>query len=251
MAGYGLLIGTSTSNANTATTSEQGGSTGFLTRADLLALYLSSADVLLDAAIDTSTPSQSQGGAHKGQAQAAQKSHSSSARSGEQLVAAVRILQMAIVDAHILFFKPTTLDVPMCTRATSSTAVPAVIEGLVTRYQIEFLRDTERALTHMVTAAKSTATSSNTTTTVSVSWARSTTTPATTHYDVAAGAFLAATRVGGSTGGASSTSTGSSATTSEVRKVFDNWLNKAIHRLREWSQVSDITVTPLLIIYNT
>ena len=25
---------------------------------------------------------------------------------------------------------------------------------------------------------------------------------------------------------------------SEVRKVFDNWLNKAIHRLREWSQAA-------------
>ena len=245
MAGYGLLIGTSTSNTTIA---EQVGSNGFLTRADLLALYLSSADVLLDAAIDTSTPSQTQGGMVKGQGLAAQRSQSSSARSGEQLVAAVRILQMAIVDAHVLFFKPTTLDQPVTTQGTAQSSAPTVIEGLVARYQIEFLRDTERVLAHMVTAARSTTTSSNTTTTVIGSGGRANTTAV--HYDVAAGAFLAATRVGGSIGGVSSTTTGSS----EVRKVFDNWLNKAIHRLREWSQVGYIThplTLTFVVLYHT
>ena len=65
---------------------------------------------------------------------------------------------MAIVDAHVLFFKPTTLDPPTPTpvpvSGTQQSTVPLVVEGLVTRYQIEFLRDTERALAHMVTAAR-------------------------------------------------------------------------------------------------
>ena len=105
MAGYGLLIGINNTTTTATEHSGGGGSNGgsFLTRADLLALYLSSADVLLDAAIDTNSTStsstQSQTTANKGQGQGAATNHktqssTSSARSGEQLVAAVRILQV-------------------------------------------------------------------------------------------------------------------------------------------------------------
>jgi hypothetical protein len=196
----------------------------FLSRAELLAQYLAAADVLLDAAIDApeaAAHQQQQNHQQQQQKQLARaKGHlggktaatataahapSGSQQSGEKLIAAVRILQTAILDAHLLFFKTTELA-PVSRPASKTTAAAGAgaVDGLVALYQATFLRDVDAALTALLASLGATG--------------KGDAAPA---HDAGA-TFLAHVRGAGS-GGA------------DVRRVFDEWLGKSVQRLGAWS----------------
>ena len=188
-----------------------------LTRAELLAQYLAAADVLLDAAIDSpeaGAQQQQQLQQHArgkgGGKLVAAAVPSGSQQSGEKLIAAVRILQTAILDAHLLFFKSTELA-PLSPTASASKS-PAVaaaagagsVDGLVALYQATFLRDVDAALTALPASLGAAG--------------KGDMVPV---HDAGA-MFLAHARGAGSSG-------------AEVRRVFDEWLGKRVLRLGAWS----------------
>lgn len=86
-------------------------------------------------------------------AAAAKRSPSSTtAMMGEKLIQAVQSLQQAILDVHLLFFKPTPLPSSSSSTdgAETGTGVAVMVSGLVILKQVEFISDVDRALSPLL-----------------------------------------------------------------------------------------------------
>ena len=226
LASYCLLASTSSSGAA-------------VSRAELLSQYLASTDALLDSAIGAQATQQQQPGKgnNKG-ASRGQGGGQGQGQQGEQLVAAVRVLQTAILDAHLLFFKqvdvpPVQQGAPSARHATTSAGATAAaaatsVDGLVTLYQAQFIRDVDRALAALVSLHNSNSNSNNSNNNNNNNSSSSSSglgSPKAASAD-AASVFLASVAGPGRSAGG------------EVRKAFDEWLAGATQRLSEWSRAA-------------
>lgn len=125
---------------------------------------------------------------------------------GEKLVQAVQTLQQAILDVHLLFFKPasvpSTSTPAVGTNATASVTVP----GLVILKQLEFISDVDRALSPLLNSPPA----------ASVGGANAS---ALKHFGFDRNAFLADEKA--------------SSSHLDIRKVFDQWIERTVQRVGE------------------
>jgi hypothetical protein len=121
---------------------------------------------------------------------------------GEKLVQAVQTLQQAILDVHMLFFKPASAPSTGTAAAGANVAVP----GLVILKQLEFIGDVDRALSPLLNIP-----------------------PAA----VVGGAATGIVKSFGFDRNAFLVDEKASSSHLDIRKVFDQWIERTVQRVGE------------------
>lgn len=117
---------------------------------------------------------------------------------------AVQTLQQAILDVHLLFFKPAS--VPSTGTAAVGASASVTVPGLVILKQLEFISDVDRALSPLLNSPPA-------------AFVGGASAGASKHFGFDRNAFLADERA--------------SSSHLDIRKVFDQWIERAVQRVGE------------------